>query len=191
MVVHHLRIPLRVQHAIHVLGLGLRGKVEGFGHAAVCYGDPVSLRDFALTHPDSTTGQLAETLMQGIRDAVPILPVALAAAAVEQAQAVGATDRESLIVQAHALAARGADKGAFLLKPPAQAEAMLNEGLAQMVLRGIVTRNGDAISVPDAQRQALAYYAASASQRLAEGADRPGGARLLGPPEGYSAQGGT
>ena len=160
----------------------LWGRAAGFGHAAVCYGDPVSLRDFATAHPQSTTEQLAEVLMQRIREAVPILPVALAAAALVQAPA--GADRAALRLVARQLAEQAGKRGAFLLMPVDAAESMFDEGLAQLVLRGIVLHQDEQVTVPEAQRQALAFYAASALQRLSEGDEGQGGARLLGPPEG-------
>ena len=165
----------------------LRGKAAGFGHAAVCYGEPVSLRGFAQSHPDSTTEQLAETLMQGIRAAVPLLPVALASAAIVRAGEPG--DIETVREQARAIAQDAAARGAFMLAPPEAIDETLEEGLAQLVLRGIVTRDSaDAqsrLEVPQQQRQALEFYAASALQRLEQPVSPPAqaGARLLGPPE--------
>ena len=159
----------------------LRGKAAGFGHAAVCYGDPVSLSDFARAHPRSTTEQLAEVLMQRIRAAVPILPVALAAAAVQRV--ANPADMAGLRAAARDIATQADRLGACLLMPPASADAMLDEGLAQLALRGIVVIRDQAVSVPDDQQAALAFYAASATQRLGDGGVQPGGFRLLGPPE--------
>jgi glycerol-3-phosphate O-acyltransferase len=50
-----------------------RGRLQGFGYAAVCDGQPPSLRDHVTQNPDASATHLAEELMGRMRAAVPAL----------------------------------------------------------------------------------------------------------------------
>ena len=153
----------------------MRGRFRTFGHAAVCYGDPVSLRDFVGNQPGASTEGLADLLMTRIRAAVPILPVPLAAAALVRAGGA------SSMHEAQRVAARLADeaqaKGANLHLVGGSSATALIYGIEALVLRGIVIRDGDDLRIAPGQDAVLGYYAASALQRLAE-TDTPGRTRL-------------
>ena len=146
----------------------LRGRATRFGHAAVCYGEPVSLRAFLADHPQAATETLAQTLMGGIRAAVPLLPVPLAAGALVRA-GLGAQAPVSVGqagAEARAMLDQADRRGAFVYQAAPGTMAAFEQGLAQLELRGIVQRQGDSVTLPPGQEDALAYYAASALQRL-------------------------
>ena len=65
--------------------LRLRGKYHKFGYAAVSFGHPLSLSDFATRHDGDMAEPLADELMHRINAVVPVLPVPLVAAIIESA----------------------------------------------------------------------------------------------------------
>lgn len=147
------------------------GRLQSFGHAAVCYGRPLSLREFLTEAPDAGTQALADELMARIRAAVPVLPVPLAAAALLRVAGPSGdgTTREALLPEAEAMVARLLAGGASLHLPGGSVAAGLSAGLDGLVLRGIVRIGRDGrLTVDESQVAALAYYAASALQRLDE-----------------------
>jgi len=153
----------------------MRGRFRTFGHAAVCYGAPVSLRGFMTGQADASTEALAETLMVRVRAAVPLLPVPLAAAAVVRAG--GAASIRELDHAAGAMVDTAQDRGANLHLPGGSAAAAVAAGVEALVLRGILLRDGDALRIAPGQESTLGYYAASVLQRLSE-PDEPGRNRI-------------
>lgn len=158
-----------------------RGRFRTFGHAAVCYGAPLSLRDFVTHHPGASTEALADVLMTRIRAAVPVLPVPLAAAALVRLG--GAASLAALTAQAEAMVETARIAGASLHLPGGTAASGLAEGIEALLVRGILHRDGDALSIAPGQQAALGYYAASVLQRLSEPHDgeQPRRAELLLP----------
>ncbi len=144
----------------------LRGRFQRFGYAAVCYGTPLSLRAFMETRPDASTESLAEALMERIRAAVPVLPVPLVAAAMVQAQ--GACARDALLERAAELVRELQTIGAWMHLPEGEGARAAEQGLAALLLRGILVQKAGKVSIAPGQDAALGYYAASVLQRLAE-----------------------
>ena len=160
----------------------LRGRFERFGHAAVCYGAPLSLRDHLRSMPDHPVESLANELMARIQQAVPVLPVPLAAAVLLRAE--GPSARDALIASATALVDDLHARGCWLHLPGADVQQALDEGLEALHLRGLITRTEDGFGPVEAERPALAFYAASVLQRAAQpGADLPRGLILPTPTE--------
>ncbi|MCC5969447.1 MAG: 1-acyl-sn-glycerol-3-phosphate acyltransferase [Pararhodobacter sp.] len=151
---------------VRVLWQKARGTFRHFGYAAVCYGKPVSLREFLETEVDASTEALAELLMVRIRAAVPVLPVPLAAAVV--AQAGGALTRAEFLAQGAALVEELRLKGAHQHLPGGDAAAALGEGLEALNLRGIIEESAELLKIVPGQEGALGFYAASVLQRLSE-----------------------
>lgn len=176
-----VRLPVILGFVAKVLWQKLRGTFQHFGYAAVCYGRPVSLRDFLLTRPDASTETLAEELMGRVRQAVPILPVPLAAATFLNAGGgQGVVSRAALESAAAALTQTIVAQGGWTVFDPSSTPSALSEGLAALVLRGILTEtDGDLRFVPG-QEQALGFYAASVLQRADEAISKAGDAMGLG-----------
>jgi glycerol-3-phosphate O-acyltransferase len=156
--------------AARILWQKMRGTFRHFGYAAVCYGKPVSLREFLETESDASTEALAELLMHRIRAAVPVLPVPLTAAVL--AQAGGTLARTALVENGVVLAEALRLKGAHQHLTGGDAALALAEGLEALTLRGIVTQSEDLVRIVPGQEGALGFYAASVLQRLSE-ADMP------------------
>lgn len=149
-----------------ILWQKLLRRTSTYGHAAVCYGAPLSLRTFVTGQPDASTETLTDELMTRIRAAMPLLPVPLTAAAlVRRGGGLGLPDLEAevatLVAQARAL-------GANLHLVGGDAAATVRFATDALVQRGILSRDGDLFRIVPAEEAALGYYAASVLQRLAE-----------------------
>ena len=139
-------------HALRFLWARWRGRTAGFGTAAAGFGAPVSLRDHLAA--GGKVEALGEVLMARIAAVVPVLPVPLVAAALGE----GAESREVLLARMKAMAERLAAAGAVLKLPPQGMAQALEEGLAPLIGRGLVTAELQPVA---AERALLAFYAAS------------------------------
>ncbi|MGV8952061.1 MAG: 1-acyl-sn-glycerol-3-phosphate acyltransferase [Cypionkella sp.] len=137
----------------------LLGRFKGFGSVAAGFGAPISLRAFLVLHPSATAETLGLHLMRRIEAVVPILPVSLVAAALASTP----EDQPALIAEIEELIADLGRVGA-VLKLPVGATAVVAEGLAPLIARGLVKPNLQI--TPDAA-SLVAFYAASVWQRLA------------------------
>lgn len=137
----------------------LRGRFPGFGTAGAAFGTPVSLRAFLAQAPDDPTVALGARLMEGIARVVPILPVPLVAAALAE----GPADRATLLLRMQALSGRLLAHDAVLKIHPDGMERTMDEGLAPLIARGILTPDIQPAPGSDAL---LAFYAAPVAQRL-------------------------
>ena len=162
------RFPVRVKvvlgFTLRILWQKLRRRFSRFGYAAVCYGAPLSLREFLTTDPDASTETLSEALMQRIRAAVPVLPVPLVAAALVRRG--GACSRDGLVQECAALTAALQAQRAWVHLPQAALDLAVEEGLSALRLRGIISGDAAQITTAAGQETTLGYYAASALQRL-------------------------
>ena len=161
------RFPVRVRvvlgFTLRIIWQKLRGRFRPFGYAAVCYGAPLSLREFLTEAPDASTETLADALMERIRAAVPILPVPLAAAAL--ARCDGRASHIELARAAAELRAIFAERRAWMHLVEENGQDALEAGIAALELRGIVARKGDIIETAPGEADVLGFYAASALQR--------------------------
>ena len=151
--------------------LRLRGRFHRFGRAAVSYGLPLSLEDFLRNTEHADTDLLARTLMDRIAAAVPILPVPMVAAALlaEEPQ----TDRAALTARIDGWIRSLQERGADANLPDGDASAILEDGLASLQVRGLVTVDDSTVSVVATERQLVAFYASSVQHLL----DMPGHTR--------------
>ncbi len=146
-------------HGVLAVGRLATGRFRGFGTAAAAFGAPISLRSYLAEVPDGSPETLAFRVMAAIERVVPVVPVCLVAAALTE-RPVG---RAALIAQADIMAKALAGLGAELKLAPQGIEATVEEGLAALIARGIVTTDLQPVA---AQRRLLLFYAASVQQRL-------------------------
>jgi glycerol-3-phosphate O-acyltransferase len=161
------RFPVRVRvvigNGLRILWQKFRRRFIPFGYAAVCYGAPLSLRDFLTQQPDASTETLAETLMERIRAAVPVLPVPFVAAALVRSGGTAST--AELETACAALKAELIARHAWLHLENDQDNNVLTDGLAALEQRGMIQRRPGKISISPGQEDVLGYYAASVLQR--------------------------
>ena len=139
-------------HALRFLWARFRGRTKGFGTAAAGFGAPVSLRDHLAA--GGTVEALGERLMAAIAAVVPVLPVPLVAKALGE----GTASRDELLARVEALVGGLTAAGAVLKLPPQGLGAALDEGLAPLIRRGLVSEGLQPVA---AERALLAFYAAS------------------------------
>ena len=135
------------------------GRFKGFGTAAAGFGAPISLRTFMAAVPDAAPEALGERLMAAIARVVPVVPVPLVAAALQD----GAGGRDGVTERTAALVAQLTALGAEIRIAPQGIAATVQEGLAALIARGILTADLRPVA---AQRHILQFYAASVQQRL-------------------------
>ncbi|MGY6547896.1 MAG: 1-acyl-sn-glycerol-3-phosphate acyltransferase [Roseinatronobacter sp.] len=161
------RFPVRVRvvlgNSLRILWLKLRGQFTHYGYAAVCYGAPLSLRDFLTSEPDASTETLAAALMERIKAAVPILPVPFAAAALVRCGSE--TTRAALDMACKDLRAELNARRAWLHLDETDSASACATGLATLQARGIITLEDDSVRLVPEQSAVLSYYAASVLQR--------------------------
>jgi glycerol-3-phosphate O-acyltransferase len=134
------------------LGARLIGRRKGFGTAAAGFGAPVSLR--AHLAQGGTVEGLGERLMAAIADVVPVLPVPLVA----RALGAGAASRDELRGRVEALVERLTAAGAVLKLPPQGLDVVMEEGLAPLIARGLVT---EGLQPVVSEIDLLRFYAAA------------------------------
>ncbi len=132
----------------------LRGRFQRFGIAAVGFGAPLSLRDFLASAEADPIPGLGEELMARVAAVVPRLPVPLAAAALLEAE--GPVVRAAISDRVGAALAAEGDHG-----------LAVESALDLMVRRRLVLAEGDTIRAAPAERELLAFYAASVPHLVA------------------------
>ncbi|MFN3645666.1 MAG: 1-acyl-sn-glycerol-3-phosphate acyltransferase [Gemmobacter sp.] len=153
------RLSLVMLHVARMLWRRLWGRWNGFGQAAVSFGRPVPLAPLLEADPGLGPEALGVRLMAAVRAVVPVLPVPLVAAAVEDGMAeADLPDR----VAALAGAARAA--GAVLALPEGPIAPWVAAALAPLLARGMLRREGAGLRVANAPL--LAFQAAPVQQIL-------------------------
>ncbi|MBN8292721.1 1-acyl-sn-glycerol-3-phosphate acyltransferase [Rhodobacter sp. NTK016B] len=168
------RFRLRIFEAlgwlIWILWQKLLRRTSTYGHAAVSFGEPLSLRGYLHDHPESGTDTLADELMGRIRGAVPLLPVPLAAAALVRLgmPGGGAVSRGDLAAQMRVLVDEAAALGAQMHLIDGEIEPSVDFAVEAMARHGLIRRDDMTIHLQSGEEATLAYYAASVLQRLEE-----------------------
>ncbi len=167
------RFPVRVRvvigNGLRTLWQKFRRRFTPFGYAAVCYGEPVSLRAFLTQQPDASTETLAETLMERIRAAVPVLPVPFVAAALVRCG--GSAQERELKAACDQLRQELIARRAWMHLEDTQDGQLMADGLEAMQKRGLIARASGEVRVAPGQQEVLGFYAASVLQRC----DAPAG----------------
>jgi glycerol-3-phosphate O-acyltransferase len=147
--------PMRVAlKGIGLLWRRMRGQFKGYGTAAAGFGAPLSLKALLAEEDAQPVEVLGSRLMKAIAAVVPVLPVPLVAAALGN----GASSREELQARIEALTQRLSAEGAVLKLPPQGIGAVLDEGLAPLIERGLVSAE---LQPQPGQEAVLSFYAAS------------------------------
>lgn len=158
--------PLHVAGAVlRMLWGKARGRFAGFGTAAVAFGAPISLRDHLAAGGSAET--LGEAVMAAIVHSLPMLPVPLVAAALAE----GPVPRKDLQARVSSMVARLQDLGAVVRLPPQDMARTVDQALARLTERGVVTEVQGVIQ--PGKPALLEYYAAAVVQRLMAGTEQP------------------
>jgi glycerol-3-phosphate O-acyltransferase len=144
------------------LKLRLTGRFEGFGTAAVRFGEPLSLADFLAGHTVPPVEAVGEEIMARVAAVVPVLAVPLLARALSAGGGKEAAVEARIAVMLAELRARGVDV------PEEGAAALIAGALPQLLRRGIVQRKAGVLTVRSGQEAVLAYYANTIAHHFAD-----------------------
>ena len=161
------RFPVRVWvvigNGLRILWQKLRRRFTPFGYAAVCYGAPLSLREFLTQQPNASTETLAETLMERICAAVPILPVPFVAAGLVRCG--GNANYDQLKAACDHLRQDLIARRAWMHLDESQDRTVLEEGMTVLEQRGIIRNESEQITISPGKQEVLKFYSASVLQR--------------------------
>lgn len=138
------------------------GRYHRYGYAAVSFGDPLSLADFAGQRHDDPPAALGSDLMDRIAAVMPVTPVPLVAhGLVSGVRSVVALDA---LIRRRIVEARA--DGVTIQIPRDDIDYTVEAGLRALIERGVVTREGDRLGVPETGMDLVAFYAASVAHLL-------------------------
>jgi glycerol-3-phosphate O-acyltransferase len=147
---------------VNNLWLRVTGQFEGFGTAAVRFGEPLSLDEFLQGQTSSPVEAVGQEIMARVARVVPVLAVPLCARALMQ----GPADEAALVARMEAMLATLGARGVDL---PAEGAAVLAAAaLAPFRRRGIVVCEGQFLAVAEGQEAVVAYYANTIAHHFAE-----------------------
>ena len=141
-----------------------------YGYACVNFGDPLSIKEYCrdrdlnfsmLERPErfQEVQKLSQELMQGIASVVPILPVSLVSTVFLEDMA---TEMDILEIEARSnrLIKKLKEKGAPILESSRSTKARaIADAVDIMLLRRMISSNGDRFKVIPEEKTLLAYYA--------------------------------
>ena len=145
-------VPTAMKFAVRYVWRRMLGRAVRFGHAGVGFGQPLSLRAFMADRGGEAITGVGEEMRERVRAVIPVLPVPLVAYLMQRAG--GPLTREALV--------RGV--GPYLQRLPGtglKAEAVVDEGLANLLSRRIVREGPDGVRAEPEQVNLLDYYANS------------------------------
>ena len=138
------------------------GRYHRYGYAAVSFGDPLSLTAFLGQGHDDAPAALGSELMARIAAVMPVTPVPLVAHALGQ----GVRSVVALEARVRQQMADAAARDVTLHIPRDDIAYTIEAGLRAMLERGLLTRDGDRLTVPEAGADLVAFYAASVAHLL-------------------------
>jgi len=162
------RIHVVAIRILRQLWLWITGRYKRFGYAAVSFGRPLSMRDFALGRAEANSPtDLAIELMNRIGEAVPVLPVPLVASAIVNFADNGEGMSRSAVEHAVSdLLVRM--PSAHVHTPRDNRSYAVEVGLRQLVDHGVLEELRGTYKVKETQRDMLAFYANSIAHLIRE-----------------------
>jgi glycerol-3-phosphate O-acyltransferase len=157
------------RYVARALKLAATGRWYRYGYAAVSFGAPVSLRDWTRGNEVdfrkldesarfAAIERLGGELMGRVTAVVPVLPVSLIAAIIEEAGEAG-IDEMALKARASALIAQLDQRQVHVHLPRGDLDYAVSAGLRMLVLRDLVTETDGLFRARPEERVLIAYYA--------------------------------
>lgn len=153
----HAKISVIAAFLMKQIWLRLRGRYNRFGYAAVSFGHPLSLTEFAKDRDGDLAEPLADALMQRIEEVIPVVPVPLVAAILLDAERPISMPQ---LVGAVAMQV-GRLKDAHVHLPRDDIDYATEVGVRLLLRRKMIEKRAGCYSVVDDQRSAVAFYANS------------------------------
>ena len=148
------------------------GKAHRFGYAAVSFGEPLSLSEFAKDIDGDPTKAVGRELARRIRGVVPVLPVPLVAQLILTSEQK--MSRTELIEAAKHACATLQAKGATVHLPREDLTYGVEFGLKHLLTRRILAESDKGIALVEGEEAVLGFYAASIAHLFdADAATKP------------------
>ena len=154
------RIGVVTINTARLMWMRLVGRYHRYGYAAVSFGTPMMLSEFAPAGAPNSTEDLAEELMRRIGTMVPVLPVPVVATMLLRN---GAMSRAELEIGMSRIVA--SLPTAHIHMPRNNRDYSVEVGVRQLVERGIVVEQGE-LFVPDPDRTGLLEFYANSIAHL-------------------------
>ena len=151
--------PTAIRFALRQIGLKIRGRFLRYGEAAVSYGEPLSLSEFARDHSQNTTKHLGVALSKRLTAIIPVLPVPLIASLLEDAD--GPLDDVALKAKFDARHAALVKSEARVLISGETLDTEFERGLAILKRRRLVEGTDAGLTATQGESAILAFYANS------------------------------
>lgn len=159
-----------VSFFLHNVWLMVRGAWYRYGYACVNFGKPLSMRDYVAQNSVDFRGMdddtrhravaaLGGTLMDAIRDVIPVLPVSLVATVFVRAAPQTGFAEIDLKTKAYDLARQLETAGAHVYVPRSDLDYAIGVGLRMLTLRHIVIERDGLFFAAKDERAMLEYYA--------------------------------
>lgn len=167
-------VPLRwwmvARYLLRHLQLRLTGRFTRFGYAAVAFGCPLSLRRFLESEHADPAAALGEALMERIEAVLPVLPMAL----VCEALVCGATEIGEIATRLDQRAIAWREAGHVVHRGSRAADDVAAAILRMLEARGLVSFDGNHVSVAEGGLPILRFYAATLPRMSAVGSPSAG-----------------
>ncbi len=173
--------------ALRLLWLWMTGRYHRSGYAGVNFGRPLSLAAFGAGREGDMTKLLGRVLMARISAIVPVLPVPLIAAILQQHGPLSRAAVEHRLAELIA-----AMPLAQVHMPGENLGYAVDAGLRQLVRRGLVCGGNGQFKPVAERRDLLAFYANSIRHLMPQDGARPGGGDdFSAPAKGNAASAGS
>ncbi|MFQ5704913.1 MAG: 1-acyl-sn-glycerol-3-phosphate acyltransferase [Gemmatimonadales bacterium] len=153
----------------------LTGNLKRYGRVAINFGTPLSVREWSSQHPGALTlsqderlpilEQLANEVMDGIAEIMPVTPVPLVAAAL-LSFCETIVDRRALLARLDEYRDHLLRSSAKLIQEDRGVEIIFDRAWRTLRMRRLVVREGERIVILPSQRPLLEYYANSIAHLL-------------------------
>lgn len=137
----------------------LTGRFLRFGYAAVSFGTPLSLADFARENSGDLVKPIGVEMMRRVREIVPVLPDPLLAHCLLENDKPQHRSALVTTLDGHATALKA--RGVKVLLPRGDAGYAVDVALSHLLVRSIVDETDDGIRANPEKRALLEYYANS------------------------------
>ena len=152
-------IPSAIAFTARYIWRRITGKAHRFGYAAVSFGQPLSLTEFAAGRTDDPTADVGAELVRRIRKVMPVLPVPLVSTVLLDTE--GPQTREALEAAVAERVTLLTERGAALHIARDDPGYTVEFALKHLLIRRLITEVDGMIEVAEGQAHLLGFYAAS------------------------------
>ena len=150
-----------IRFSARQIWLRLTGKFYRFGYACVSFGQPIELKEFVTTHPETDipeiTAVLGDELMTRIGRVVPVLPVSLVSTVL--LRATHPMNMLELKANCHDIWQQLSVRGVYSHIPHEDEDYAVEVGLRMLTLRHLVSEENGKFTLNPEHSAVVEYYA--------------------------------